>query len=136
MPPAGDSSLTQMWYELGQIKRVVLDVLFDSGDGSFAATALNHPIDGFLLRLVTNPGATAPTTLYDITLVDDAGSDVLQGVGMDRSATDTEDAPIVYAGTANHPAVSPSETLTLTIANQAVVSATTQITIWYSACSD
>ncbi len=43
-----------------------------------------------LLHFQTNPGATAPTTLYDLTMLDADGIDVLGGAGGDRSATVSE----------------------------------------------
>jgi hypothetical protein len=45
---------------------------------------------GEIVRLVTDPGATAPTANYDITILDEDGIDVLVGAGADRSATATE----------------------------------------------
>ncbi len=49
---------------------------------------------GEVLALVTIPGAggVAPTTLYDLTVVDADGYDVLQAAGADRSATVVETA--------------------------------------------
>jgi len=44
----------------------------------------------YLFLIVTNPSATAPTTLYDITLVDDEDLDIAGGVLANRSATVTE----------------------------------------------
>jgi hypothetical protein len=136
MPAAGDSALVQTPHLLGHIKKVILDVTFDSGDGSFTATALENKIDGFLLRAVTDPGGTAPTNGYDITLIDGMGVDVLQGCLLDRSNATTEDVAIVYSGTENHPVVAPSDTLTLTITGNSVKSATTQIVLWYSLAMD
>ena len=131
MPAAGDSAVVQTWYRLGVINRVECAVLFDSGDGSFTATPLTRGINGRLLRLVTDPGAVAPTTLYDITLVDPQAIDALHGVGADRHTSNIEDALIVWSGTAVHPIVMADETLTLTIANQSVNSATTLIIIYF-----
>jgi len=62
----------------------------DAADGSFPATA-SRPIDGWIIRVETNPdGTTAPTALYDITLTDQDGLDVMGGVLANRSATATE----------------------------------------------
>lgn len=61
----------------------------DASDGSWPATA-SDPIDGWIIRVETNPGATAPTALYDLTLVDTDGLDVMGGVLANRSATLTE----------------------------------------------
>ena len=51
------------------------------------------PRSGRPYLLVTAPGTTtAPTTLYDVTLEDQFGNDVLQGAGANRSATAIETA--------------------------------------------
>ncbi len=71
--------------------------------------------DGKLISLVTNPGATAPTTLYDVTILDSDSEDVLIGAGADRSATVTE---LVDGSTLG--AVANSK-LTLTITNAGAV---------------
>lgn len=42
---------------------------------------------GRLLQSKFAPGTPAPTDLYDVTLLDASGADVLIGVGADRSAT-------------------------------------------------
>lgn len=101
-------------------------------DGSITATAL-PAFAGYLLALETNPGATAPTTLYDITLLDQHGHDVLEGVGANRSATATEKAAIVYSGTSDHPPVSISDTLTLTFANQSANGALIDVVLYVAA---
>jgi hypothetical protein len=78
-------------------------------------------INGTILRVTTNPGSTAPTDNYDVTLLDEDGIDVLAGEGTDRDTTNSETfcpgvaftdgtttsvVPVVVAGV-----------LTLTIAN-------------------
>jgi hypothetical protein len=40
--------------------------------------------------MITDPGATAPTDDYDITLVDEDGIDALAGAGANRDTTNTE----------------------------------------------
>lgn len=73
---------------IGDIKRFDFDWISDgSGD---VELAINSKMNGFILALVTDPGAAAPTTLYDITIEDDKGVDILGGVGADRSATAVE----------------------------------------------
>lgn len=74
-------------------------------DGSFTAvnvsathlaTLENHML--FLMR--TDPGTTAPTAAYDITLTD-AHGDILGGMGANRSATLTESVVPKIDGTNN-----------------------------------
>jgi len=45
---------------------------------------------GIVTRLITDPGATAPTDNYDVTILDDDGYDVLMGAGVDRDTANTE----------------------------------------------
>ena len=48
------------------------------------------PIAGRILRVVTNPGATAPTDNWDVTLIDADGLDLFMGRGADRDTANTE----------------------------------------------
>jgi len=42
------------------------------------------------VNIIPDGGGTAPTTLYDITILDEGGRDILEGNGADCSATATE----------------------------------------------
>lgn len=55
---------------------------------------------GFLVKAVTNPGSTAPTDNYDITLGDpsDSALDTLAGSLANRDTTNTEQALPVVSG--------------------------------------
>lgn len=131
MPANNDSACVQTHYALGNIRKLSFAVTFDSGDGSFADAEVTAKIAGILLDLETNPGGTAPTDDYDVTIEDQHGHDVLEGVGADRDTADTEKVPIVYAQTALHPAVDETDTLTLKISGNAVNSATTVVEVYY-----
>lgn len=78
--------------------------------------ALN--ISGVLSRVTFIPaaGGVAPTALYDVTLLDDDGVDVLAGLGIDRSATLKESVYPLLGGAANVPAVCVGS-LNLVVAN-------------------
>ena len=119
-------------YSLGNIRRVSLACTADAAAATFPDTVLATKIEGRLLKLVTNPGAVQPTDNYDVTLEDQHGSDVLQGVGANRDTLNTEVVPIAYSGTAIHPCVDESDTLTLKIAGNAVNSAVTVVDIYYA----
>lgn len=61
-------------------------------DGAVAAaTAIpnNAYVSGELVSIQTvpNAGGTAPTTLYDVTVLNEQGVDIMMGLGADRSAT-------------------------------------------------
>lgn len=58
--------------------------------GVVTGSVTTNKYTGEIVRLVTDPGATAPTAAYDITILDEDGVDVLVGAGADRSATATE----------------------------------------------
>ncbi len=58
-------------------------------------------IDGAIVRVVTNPGATAPTANYDVTLIGPDGEDLAAGELADRHTSNTEqvfltDTPFHY----------------------------------------
>lgn len=63
-----------------------------SGDvnGTTGSTASIEKVTGTIARLVTNPGATAPTDNYDIVLNDEDGADVLGGTGANRDTAVSE----------------------------------------------
>jgi len=68
-------------------------ILTCTGDGTIAAFTLTPAEWGlkgwYLYSVTTNPGTSAPTAAYDITLVVN-GEDVAGGLLADRSATATE----------------------------------------------
>jgi len=83
----------------GQLRQCTLTFSWtgDASNGTVPATATSTENTGFIkgmyLYLVeTDPGSTAPTTLYDITLVDLNSLDVMGGTLANRSATVTENA--------------------------------------------
>lgn len=53
-------------------------------------TSGKYAIVGTLLSVTTDPGATAPTDNYDITLTDSLGVDVFAGLGANRDTATTE----------------------------------------------
>lgn len=68
-------------------------------DGTVTAETIDIDPQGYVFMVVTNPGGTAPTTLYDITLTDADGVDIMGGKLADRSATASEQAiPAVMTG--------------------------------------
>lgn len=124
------SSVTLTHYALGSVRRIQADIVA-AADGTITATAL-PAFEGRLLALTTNPGSTAPTDNYDITLVDGEGADRLYGVGLDRDTANTESVPVVFTGSTIHPWVDADETMTLTFANQSVNAATLRVILYYT----
>lgn len=122
--------------KIGNIRSLVYTCVADAAAATYPDKVL-PAIEGRLLDLVTNPGATAPTDHYDVTVEDQHGHDVLEGVGANRDGaapggSTTEKVPIVYSGTGTHPTVDEADTLTLKIAGNAVNSAETVIQIYYA----
>lgn len=112
----------------GDIGMIAFRATADAADGSFpTVNVTSYGVWGTLLALGTNPGATAPTDNYDITLVDTDGADRFDSVGLNRDTSSTERVAITGA-----PWVAQGETATLTITNNAVNSATIDIRIWYA----
>lgn len=62
-----------------------------AADGS-VVLASEKSYYGEVVALVTDPGATAPTASYDITIPDPDGYDVMQGAGANRHTANTETA--------------------------------------------
>lgn len=60
-----------------------------TSDASGNADLLISSLFGYVIRLVTDPG-DGPTDNYDVTLIDENGSDALQGAGADRDTTNSE----------------------------------------------
>lgn len=116
--------------KIGAIRKITASCVADAAAATFPDTVLPK-FAGTLLHLETNPGATAPTANYDITITDQNAIDVLQGVGANRHTTSSERANIVYSGGLDHPAVAIDDVLTLAIANNAVNSAITVIELVY-----
>ena len=80
-----------------------------------------HNINGQILRVTTDPGATAPTASWDMVIEDVDAVDILLGLGADRSATVTESVcPVVGGTAANVPVVTMGQhTLKITNAGDA-----------------
>ncbi len=82
------------------VAKVIVDWTSDSAAGTVEQT-IEH-ISGSILALETNPdGTDIPTDLYDITIEDPEGYDILEGLGADRSATITQKTVILQEITIN-----------------------------------
>lgn len=105
---------------------VTLDWTGDAANGTVPDTELSAAIMAQIIGLklilgVTNPGATAPTAAYDITLEDEDGCDLFGGTMADRAAATSEQAfPVGGTIYAPRPVIND---LTFKIAGQEVHSA-------------
>jgi hypothetical protein len=123
------SSVVETIDKLGPVCCITLAVTTHT-DGTVTAYALTKKVSGRLLALETDPGSTAPTDNYDLTITDANGLDVLQGVGANRHTTTTQMAAIVFSGTSVHPPVAMGDTLTLNVTNNSVNSATFTVKLY------
>ena len=123
-------TVTQTYDTIGPIRRVIFTCTGDASDGSFPATELTTKFNGEILQVVTNPGSTAPTDNYDITLTNADGLDMLGGWGANRDTANTELAVPVFADNF-HVYLADKDTLTLNVTGNSVNSATTVITMLY-----
>ena len=83
--------------------------------GGAADLESTDKVVGKLSRVVTDPGAAAPTADYDVTLTDEDGMDVMGGELADRHTTATEQA-WASDGTNLHQYVYVDSKLTLNVA--------------------
>ncbi|MDH5664753.1 MAG: hypothetical protein OEY10_00445 [Nitrosopumilus sp.] len=123
---AGSSTTITYSAESQPVKVIYIDWVSDDTTG--AVSGSTKRINGRIVKVVTDPSATAPTALYDITITDDEGIDVIQGLGANRSATVTEEVSVVYTGTSNNVYV--NDILTINVTN-AGNSKQGQIIIYY-----
>jgi len=63
----------------GAIRKII--IAWTSDDTTGAVTATTRKISGTLLKVVTDPGAAAPTANYDIAITDGNSLDVLSSLG-------------------------------------------------------
>ena len=92
-------------------------------DGSISNAVSTRYIEGYIVLVETDPGATAPTAAYDIELLSNDGSDLMGGQLADRSATDAEAEVAKIGGDVYGPRLVNSN-ITLSITNNSVNSAT------------
>ena len=120
------SSLTLDTHESPQpsVGRLVFDAVGDDTSGLIPALVLPR-FDGRILSITTNPGV-APTALYDITLDNADGFDILGGAGANLSATATERNAVTDGY------VSRQEATTLNFAGTTAVDATVQVVLHYT----
>lgn len=74
---------------VGPVKKIKAAWTSDDTTGAVSGTT-EHYYSGKIELLVTDPGATAPTDDYDLTVADSDGIDVLAGAGANRDTANTE----------------------------------------------
>lgn len=126
------TSVNKPQWGYGDLRYVTITWTADPNDASVPATDIYWDFSGYIIEMTTNPGATAPTSAYDITLVDEQGVDVLGGAGMNLSATASERiTPKPVTGQDVWGPAFALGTITFTLTNNSVNSATGTAIITY-----
>ena len=98
----------------GTVKKVTW-AWTSAADGSVGAAAVSttttNAYSGKIERLVTDPGATAPTDNWDLVINDEDGTDVLAGAGANRDTANTEQVLAASVG------IVANDTLTMLVTN-------------------
>lgn len=122
------SSVTFTYQKFGPIVKVIADFVTDSATGACTGTTTNI-ISGKLIKVVTDPGATAPDANWDVVITDPEGLTVtakcetaVVAALIARHTTNTEQTYLYLMGTdaaaaamAAFPVV--SDLLTVAVAN-------------------
>ena len=83
---AGTVTVTEK--SLGNVHKISWAWTSDASGNADKVTVGNYA--GEVLALFTNPGATAPSDDYDITITDAEGYDVMQAAGANRDTANNE----------------------------------------------
>lgn len=130
-PVRAAGTVTVAHRAIGSIRTITATITADAADGSVPNTVLPK-FEGRILAIETNPGATAPTDNYDVTIEDAHAFDVLLGVGANRDTANTEKAAVLVASSSVFSVVDEADVLTLKVANNSVNSATIVLVIYYA----
>ncbi len=122
-----DAMIEQGFRNSVRVRKVVYSFVGDAADGSLPASAA-VALNGYIIKIVTNPGATAPTDNWDIRINDADGADVLNGTGADRDTANSETIYPTSTGAATVAWCEGSHTVVVT--GNSVNSATGTITIY------
>jgi hypothetical protein len=108
-----------------RVEVVTTAFVADSADGS--VPTLSIPLAGFVLKVITNPGSTAPTSNYDISVTDpeDSALDALATLLNNRHTSTSEQVYPLISGAACP--IFLAGTYGIAVANNSVNSATGRI---------
>lgn len=122
---AAEQTVTQTTYTVAE-GMYMLELAVTADTTGVMSNTDTENIDGIVYMVETDPGSTAPSASYDLTLLNDNGIDIMGGNLADRSATLTQRAsPLNYQA---QPVKGP---LTLTMANNSEINATFKVRIWF-----
>jgi len=126
---AADSSVTQELYRIGNLYRLELSWTANA-TGSVEGISTKQ-INGTIYGVETDPGTTAPTNSYDITLKDQYGLDIMGGALEDRSAEGTQFIQPYNATQGTYISMPNHGALDFSLSNNVVDSATGKTVIYY-----
>ena len=86
----------------------------DDTDGSIPTLVVGIPGQSYIFKVVTNPGATAPTDNWDVVITDADGADLLGGAGLNRDEATSETAYPLSGTTPVYAYVAESPTIAIT----------------------
>lgn len=115
---AAAGAIAESFSETRTVKKLALD--WTSSVGGAVQEIPSRTVSGEILRVVFVPGAggVQPSDLYDVTLLDADGLDVLAATGANRSnANKSQACPLIGDGTTTDKPIAVDGPLTLTIAN-------------------
>lgn len=104
---AGTSTIARSFIEQGKSKgssrceKVRVSLVADASDASIPDTTLD--LQGYIMKVVTNPGATAPTDNYDLVINDEHGVDVVASLLLNRHTTTSQQVYPVVGSTPTIP---------------------------------
>ena len=128
---SGDTRVKWGMDSMRTARKLTIDWTADDTDASVPKLTLSG-VGGYVLKMVTNPGSTAPTDNYDVTLEGSADTTVdhLAGAGSNRDTANTE---VAYPSASSAPTpvwLDPDESYKVAVAGNAVNSATGQIILY------
>lgn len=98
------------------VTKVIVDWTSDAdGDADVAIKNLS----GWLVKVVTDPGSSAPTDNYDVTLIDEDGADALQSLCLNRDTSNSESVYTLVTGAATPVLLAGTHTFTVANAGNA-----------------
>jgi len=126
------SSQVESHNQVGSL-HVIKIVWTAAANGSYTSYLIRRPINGTLYMVETDPGATAPTDDYTVTLTNEASIDVMGGAMADCDTSGSETWQPYFSASASYGARPVIGRLTLAISDNSQNAATGTIYIYYYA---
>jgi hypothetical protein len=129
---AGSSStVTEGWVDgvEGGVYWIRWTWVGDDTNGTVPSVTSSGPLNGYVIKAVTDPGSPVPSTDYDIALADDDQADVMGGAMVDLSGTlSAVHMPLI--GTDAYQPVYISSALTMVLTGNSNVDAQGEVVVY------